>query len=145
MNPAEPFAELVNDYYEPLLRFAMSLTRSEPDALDLTQQTFYVWATKAHQLRDRSRVKTWLFPTLHRAFLVARRNQNWFANQEWEEVSGQLPDRSPDAAELVDSSKVLTALRQVDPCYQAAVALFYLEDCSYNDIATVLEVPIGTV
>jgi len=33
----------------------------------------------------------------------------------------------------------------VDPQYQAAVALFYLEDNSYNEIAGILEVPLGTV
>jgi RNA polymerase sigma-70 factor (ECF subfamily) len=36
-------------------------------------------------------------------------------------------------------------LSQVDPQFQAAVALFYLEDYSYNEIAAILEVPLGTV
>ena len=40
---------------------------------------------------------------------------------------------------------MLSALAKVDEVYQAAVALFYLEDCSYKDIAAILEVPIGTV
>jgi len=40
---------------------------------------------------------------------------------------------------------VLSALARVEETYQAAVALFYLEDCSYQDIAAVLEVPVGTV
>jgi hypothetical protein len=33
----------------------------------------------------------------------------------------------------------------VDEVYQAAVALYYLEDCPYKDIAAILEVPLGTV
>jgi hypothetical protein len=37
---------IVREHYEPLFRFAMTLTRVESDARDLTQQTFYVWATK---------------------------------------------------------------------------------------------------
>ena len=40
---------------------------------------------------------------------------------------------------------MLSALARVDEVYQAAVALFYLEDCPYKDIAAILEVPIGTV
>ena len=52
---------------------------------------------------------------------------------------------SPELADQVDSSQVLPALARVDEVYQAAVALFYLEDCSYKDIADILEVPIGTV
>ena len=33
----------------------------------------------------------------------------------------------------------------MDEVYQGAVALFYLQDCSYKDIAAILEVPVGTV
>jgi RNA polymerase sigma-70 factor, ECF subfamily len=33
----------------------------------------------------------------------------------------------------------------VDEQFQAAVALFYLEDYSYNEIASILEIPLGTV
>jgi RNA polymerase sigma-70 factor (ECF subfamily) len=58
MNSADPFEAIVTEHYEPLYRFAMSLTRVEHDARDLTQQTFYVWAKKGHQLRDSSKVKT---------------------------------------------------------------------------------------
>ena len=38
------FDALVAEHYEPLYRFAFSLTRMEAEAEDLTQQTFYVWA-----------------------------------------------------------------------------------------------------
>ena len=145
MNSTDQFEAIVSEHYEPLFRFAMSLTRAEADAWDLTQQTFYVWATKGHQLRDISKVKTWLFTTLHRAFLVARRKQIRFPRQDLEEVSEQLPAPSLALANQVDSAPVLSALARVDEIYQAAVALFYLEDWSYQDIAAVLEVPVGTV
>jgi RNA polymerase sigma-70 factor (ECF subfamily) len=36
-------------------------------------------------------------------------------------------------------------LGRVDPQFQAAVALFYLEDYAYQEIATVLGIPLGTV
>jgi len=42
------FERVVAHYYEPLYQFAFSLTRAEADACDLTQQTFYVCATKGH-------------------------------------------------------------------------------------------------
>ena len=145
MNSADQFEAIVCEHYEPLLRFAMSLTRSEPDACDLTQQTFYVWATKGHQLRDISKVKTWLFTTLHRTFLAARRMQCRFIHDDLEEVSEQIPALSPELVDTVDSSHVLSILARVDEVYQAAVALYYLKDCSYKEIALVLKVPIGTV
>ena len=139
------FESVVARHYEPLFRFAFSLTRSEADACDLTQQTFYIWATKGHQLQDPSKVKTWLFTTLHRQFLETRRRESRFPHHEIEGIEHELPHISPEAARKLDSSEVFDALTLVDAIYQAPVSLFYLEDCSYKEIAEILAVPIGTV
>ena len=82
---------LVARFYAPLYQFAFSLTRSEPDACDLTQQTFTIWATKGHQLRDASKVKTWLFTTLHREYLALRRRQTRFPHFDLETTADELP------------------------------------------------------
>lgn len=139
------FESVVERFYEPLYQFAFSLTRAEADACDLTQQTFYVWATKGHQLRDQTKVKTWLFTTLHRAFLESRRRQVRFPHYELDEVPLDLPTLSPTTVNQLDSAQVLEALKRVDDVYQAPVALFYLEDCPYKEIAEILDIPIGTV
>src|SRR5260370_9584455 len=140
------FEEIVSQHYQPLYRFAFSLARTESDAGDLTQHTFYVWAAKGHQLRDRSKVKTWLFTTLHRAFVESRRRQTRFPHHSLDEIAlDDLPTTSPASADNCDSSQVLAALARVDAIYQAAVALFFLEDYSYREISEILEVPIGTV
>ena len=131
--------------HDTLHRFALSLTRVEADARDLTQQTFYIWATKGHQLRDLTKVKTWSYTTLHRAFLQGRRRQSRFPQQELDEAIEQLPADTPLLADRVDALRVLPALAQVDEKFQAAVALFYLEDYAYKDIAVILDVPVGTV
>src|SRR5947207_3049243 len=125
------FEGLVERYYRPLYQFAYSLTQSESAACDLTQQTFYIWATKGHQLRDVSKVKTWLFTTLHREFLESRRRQSRFPHYELSQVDLELPVISPPRINQLDSAQVLKALTQVDEVYQAPVTLFYLEDYSY--------------
>jgi RNA polymerase sigma-70 factor (ECF subfamily) len=145
MNSTNAFEMLVTNHYEPLFRFAMSITRVESDAWDLTQHTFYVWASKGHQLRDFSKAKTWLFTTLHRAFLETRRWQTRFPHHDLEELPEQLPVVYTELADQVDSSQVLSALARVDEVYRAPVALFYLDDCSYKDIAAILALPVGTV
>jgi RNA polymerase sigma-70 factor (ECF subfamily) len=145
MNSADTFEEIVCEHYEPLFRFALSLTRADSDAQDLTQQAFYTWAKKGHQLRDPSKVKTWLFTTLHRAFLHTRRRKVRFPHHELAEVSHELALESPDFTNRTDAGQVLSALAKVDEVYQGAVALFYLEDWSYNEIASILELPVGTV
>src|ERR1044072_3435743 len=139
------FESVVALYSQPLYQFAFSLTRTEADACDLTQQTFYVWATKGHQLRDVSKVKTWLFTTLHRTFLESRRRQTRFPHYELSEVSPELPVLAPEFVSKLDAGQVMDALSKVDEVYQGPVALFYLEDCSYKEIAEILDVPIGTV
>ena len=139
------FDSIVSQYYEPLYKFAFSLARSEADACDLTQQTFYIWATKGHQVRNPNSTKTWLFTTLYRSFLQSRRREIRFPHEPLHEAEDQLPFTDPVIADGVDWNQVMAALGRVEENYQAAVALFYLEDCSYREIAEIMEVPIGTV
>jgi RNA polymerase sigma factor (sigma-70 family) len=139
------FEGLVSRYYGPLYQFAFSLAGTEADASDLTQQTFYIWATKGHQLRDSAKVKTWLFTTLHREFLNMRRRVVRFPHYELSEMDRELPSVSPAMVNSLDAAKVVKLLADVAEPYQAALSLFYLEDCSYKEIAEILGIPLGTV
>ena len=139
------FEQIVAQYHEVLFRFALSLAQSEHEARELTQQTYYLWAAKGHQLRDRSKVKTWLFTTLHREFLGGRRRQVRFPHHEIEEVETELPTQSPPEAYLLDGSTVRSALGRIDELYRVPISLFYLDDYSYNEIAEILQVPLGTI
>jgi RNA polymerase sigma factor (sigma-70 family) len=139
------FEQLVEQYYEPLYRFGYSLSQREAEAADLTQQTFYRWATKGHQLLDRSKVKTWLFTTLHREFLGSRRRIVKFPQVEVSEVEHELPSVHSDIPLKMDGDLVMQALQCVDDLYKAPLTLFYLEQHSYQEIADILNIPIGTV
>jgi RNA polymerase sigma factor (sigma-70 family) len=139
------FETLVELHYGPLYRFAMSLTRAESDACDLVQQTFLTWATKGYQLQDLAKVKSWLYTTLHRAYLASRRQGTRFPHLELEEAAAELPNVEPDLVSRLDGQEVLRLLGRLDEQFQAALALFYLEDYSYDEIAAILEVPLGTV
>lgn len=145
MDQGLDFESVVARFYAPLYQFAFSLTRAEADACDLTQQTFYIWGTKGHQLREPAKVKTWLFTTMHRQFLESRRRLMRFPHEELEAVEHALPVIAPQAVRQFDGALVLETLGRVDEVYQSPVALFYLEDCSYKEIAEILDVPLGTV
>ena len=143
---ADPeFEQLVNRYYRDLYRFGFSLTGSEADACDLTQETFYVWANKRHQLRDPAKVKAWLFTTLHRQFLQTRRHETRFKDEPIDQTSPELPAIAPDCVNRIDARTLLGFLKQLDEMYRAPLVLYYLEDFSYNKIAETLAVPLGTV
>ncbi len=136
---------MVETYYSSLFRFGISLSGSEADASDLTQQTFLIWASKGDQLRDLSKVKTWLFTTLYREFLRSRRREKSHPSESFEEMTIELADESPTAPLEMDGEKVVEVLKSLDVVYREPLTLFYLEDLSYKEIADILEIPIGTV
>jgi RNA polymerase sigma-70 factor (ECF subfamily) len=139
------FENLVKLYYQDLYRFGFSLTRSEADACDLTQETFYIWANKGHQLEDLAKVKGWLFTTLYREFLQMSRRQERFSDEPISEVAENLPHASADVVNRMDAQTMLEALGQIDEGYRAPLVLYYMEDLPYKEIADVLEIPLGTV
>lgn len=139
------FENLVNFYYRDLYRFGLSLTGSEADAADLTQETFYIWANKGHQLKNPGNVKGWLFTTLHREFLKSCRRLKRVANEPVGEDALSLADVPVDCANRIDSQTLLHFLSEIDEDFRAPLVLYYMEDLSYKEIADVLAIPLGTV
>ena len=140
------FAELVDVHYQALFRFGMSLTRNVDRASDLVQETFCIWAAKGDQLRDRSKAKTWLFTTLHREFLNQRRRAAKFSDEPLDEAALEASTSNDDDAERqMDGHRAMELLGTLDETYRAPIALFYLQQHSYKEIAEILDLPIGTV
>lgn len=139
------FQDLVSTYYQPLYRFAYSLARNGEEASDLTQQTFLIWAKKGSTLKDKSKVKSWLFTTLYREFLGIRRKSSRFPHINAEAIEHELPSISPNVVSKLDSKSALEALDQIDEAFRAPLILFYMKDLAYKEIAEILDIPIGTV
>lgn len=147
-NSAAEFERLVDVYYRPLFRFAMSMCGSEGTASDLVQQTFYTWAEKGDQLRDRTRAKTWLFTTLHREFLQLIRRETRLVplpeNHE-ETMGADEPAPEPLVIAGIEPADLHVALAETPEVFRVPLSLFYLEEFSYTEIADLLNIPIGTV
>lgn len=142
----EAFPKLVETYYAPLYRFALSLTRSSADACDLTQQTFFIWATKGSSLREAGKAKSWLFTTLYREFVRGRRRDaRVTAIEDLPPAQQDPPDTESDTIAKLDAELVMAALQDVELVFREPLSLFYLQDLSYAEIAAILAVPIGTV
>ena len=140
------FADLVDAHYQALFRFGMSLTRDVDRASDLVQETFCIWAAKGSQLRDRSKAKTWLFTTLHREFLSQRRRAAKYSDEPLDEATAEAVVAPQDDAERqMDGQRALELLGALEETYRTPVALFYLQQHSYKEIAEILDIPIGTV
>lgn len=142
MNWEDHFERIVDENYEALYRFAISLTRNESDAADLAQQTFYIWAGKGHQLREGEKAKSWLFTTTYRSFLLSRRQQWRFTNDEFDDAAATL---ETEPVKPCDWPEALSALTQLNEMFRAPLTLYYLEDFNYAEIAETLRMPLGTV
>lgn len=145
---ATEFTRLVDAYYEALYRFAYSLSKEPHTAADLTQQTFYIYAEKGHQIREAAKAKSWLFTTLHREFLRQRRRGLRMSSVEDTEPYMEVPVEeasSEENARRLDGASAVEALNLLDEIYRAPLVLFYLQQVSYKEIAKILDVPIGTI
>lgn len=141
----QDFSTLVDTYYQALYRFGYSLTKNEHEASDLTQQTFVIYAEKGSTIKDRSKVKSWLFTSLYREFLRIRRRSAKSVTQEPEILELETPPVESNAVESMHAKEALAALEKVDEVYRAPLTLFYLKELSYKEISSILEIPIGTV
>jgi RNA polymerase sigma factor (sigma-70 family) len=139
------FEELVDAHYQALYRFGMSLTHDTNMAADLVQETFCIWAAKGGQLNDRSKAKTWLFTTLHREFLSQRRRAARFSDEPVNEEAESDGGSNDEAERQLDGQRALELLGALEETYRVPIALFYLQQHSYKEIAEILDVPIGTV
>ncbi len=139
------YEQAVNSFYEPLYGFAYSLSGNENDACELTQETFARLLSKSAQVREESKLKSWLFTTLYRVFLGWKSRERRLPHFEISSVEHELP---PVAAELVDMMErdtVRDALQKIDERYRVPLMLYYLEEHSYEEIAELLDIPVGTV
>ncbi|MGJ8654037.1 MAG: RNA polymerase sigma factor [Opitutaceae bacterium] len=139
------FEDIVSAYYQPLYRFGYSLAKNEHEAGDLAQQTFFIYAEKGSSLRDKSKVKSWLFTTLYREFLRRRRKDSRMDHYEPEMLEAAGGAVEPHIRRTMDANLAIEALDEVDTVYREPLSLFYLKDLSYKEIASILDVPIGTI
>jgi len=153
------FEEEALPWLDAVYRFSLRLTGSESEADDLTQETFLRayrhWSTYTRGTSCRS----WLFTICRNAFLRGReRNDRRAESFESEldvaveaiasaevlaEIRGQDPERR-----FFDSfvdAEVDAAIARLPDEFRPAVIMSDLEGLSYNEIADVLGVPVGTV
>jgi RNA polymerase sigma-70 factor (ECF subfamily) len=145
------FGELVRRYQRAVHRLAWSLTRSDSDADDLAQETF----VRAWGAIGRFELGQPLYPWLARivtnqAFSLFRHRKRRpetsieplvEAGQQW----GVEDDPAEHAAGSERDARLRACFGELPPEHQAVLALRAVQDLSYDEIAKVLNIPIGTV
>ncbi len=148
------FDEVYQHFLPLVYNLCLRLARSAEDAEDLTQETFLRIYRHLGKFDGRSALKTWIYRvTVNQCNSRLGRRQlpttplRTGEDPEEEGVVLASTDRDPESLSLaVDAGeRVQAALRQLQPNFRAAVVLRDLEDLSYEEIAVVLDVSIGTV
>ena len=141
--PSNDFERVVRECYDDVYRFACSLTKGGTDAADLTQQAFLRYARKGHQVKDRNKIKSWLFSVLRNEFTDIQRKKTRHPHVELSPVHDEAEDS--DSPGKADWEIALEALRSLPSSFREPLSLYYLEGYTYQEIADVLDAPIGTV
>jgi RNA polymerase sigma-70 factor, ECF subfamily len=139
-------------YVDSLYGTALRLTRRAADAEDLVQETYLKAFRASRQFQRGTNLKAWLFTILHNTFRNMKRHDGRNpvdVNSETVEqavdvrAGEQTPEQLLTRATLdADLQKALDALPDA---FRQAVWLRDVEEFSYAEIASMLEVPIGTV
>lgn len=150
MEDEQTFLDCVNAHAPSLRRFARRLTRNHADAEDVMQDTLIRALEKRDELREPGRLRAWLLAIVRTSWLNSRRG----LRNKLEVLQGgrSLPPghgaRGDLEQEILDRSltdEVLLALDALPHEWREALWLREVEDLSYEEIARVLDCPLGTV
>ncbi len=151
------FNDLVRKYEKQVYNFAYRLTGNYDDANDVAQDAFLRVFNAIGTFRGDSSFSTWLFRITTNVFLDERKKAKSHPQTSLDEylelgessVARQIEDPSPTPeAVLEESERALILSKAVSdlPEYQRAmVTLYHGQQKSYEEIAEIMDLPIGTV
>jgi RNA polymerase sigma-70 factor (ECF subfamily) len=155
---AEAYEQLVETYQQPVYNLVYRLMDDPSETPDVVQEVFLKVFRNIASFRGNSSLKTWIYRI---SFNEAYNHRRWFSRHKKQEVGLEqedeesicyrdvLPDPGRSAFDLVCDIEAHTlveeALTGLNPSFRAAVVLRDIEDLSYEEIAEVLQVSLGTV
>ncbi|MBS1809386.1 MAG: sigma-70 family RNA polymerase sigma factor [Acidobacteria bacterium] len=156
----EAFSELVSEYQPLVYSVTLRIVREAEEARDVTQETFLKIFRHFNHFRGDSSLKTWVCRI---AVNQALNSQRWWKRRRREEMRSldePLDDErlslgatlasksdSPEAEVIAHERQhqLERALGELKKDFRIAVALRDIEGMSYEEIASILEVSVGTV
>lgn len=151
------FADLMKTYREPLYLMMLKMTNDPTDADDMTIEAFGKAFNSLHQYSPTHTFSTWLFSIASNNcidYIRKKRVQTVFlddmvTNTEDEEFEFPVPSEDINPEEGVIREQRFQILRdvlqQMKPCYREILELRYFDEKSYEEIAEIVNLPLGTV
>jgi RNA polymerase sigma-70 factor (ECF subfamily) len=140
---ASLLAQLVQQHYAALYRYAFRLSGKSADAEDLVQQSFLTAHQKIEQLRDPQNGKAWLFTITRNAYLKSLRGTTGTKLLSLEHAPEPGEECRQDIR--LDNEQLQSILNELEEEFRTPLILFYFEQFSYKEISEQMDVPIGTV
>jgi RNA polymerase sigma-70 factor (ECF subfamily) len=145
-------------YYDQLYKTALRMTRSVPEAEDLLQETYLKAFRYYAGFEEGTNLKAWLFRIMKNNFINGYRKQKVQPQQveidelrdsdeeHWGSVTGGSQDGT-EARVLADEmdGDVARAINALSHDYKMALLLVDIQGNSYQEVADILAVPVGTV
>jgi RNA polymerase sigma-70 factor (ECF subfamily) len=137
------FAGIVELWERSLFLYLRRLTASEADAWELLQETWLKLLRSLETLRDPQTLPAFLYATARHTAVSHFRGRK----AETEHYPAEAPDERSlnDLTEFDNAEEIHHALDQLPLPQREALTLFFLQDLSLDEMATLLEAPIGTV
>ena len=148
----DAFAALMNEHQRYVYNLALRVLRDENEALDLAQETFVRAWSALPNFRGQSKFRTWLYRIVtnlcYNRLPGLRRSLNALGDAVVEEIPN--PDsKSGNPARKLEMQELREHLRQavddLDERYRLLITLRYQDELSYDEIASTLNLPLGTV
>jgi RNA polymerase sigma-70 factor (ECF subfamily) len=154
------FEELLRPLLGPAYGVALHLTRNRPDAEDLVQDAALLAFRGFGTFQAGSNFKAWFYRIIYNTFLSKyrqrRSERGMLGLEDASELYIQLrtheaglnlqgSDPVKTAIGRMESEQVAAALQAVPEEYRVVATMYFLEEFSYQEIAEVLGIPIGTV
>ena len=141
---ADAWRELMSAWEPRLFYYVRRLVPQESDAWDVLQQTWLGAYRNIRTLAEPKLLATWLYRIARNKAISRRREQR----PDVVDVADEqvVDDDEPDAVERFDNAEAVhRALDELSVAHREALTLHFLQDLSLEQIADVLDVPVGTV
>ncbi len=150
------FAEILARYRGAIYNLCYRMTRNAEDARDLGQEVFIKVFSLLDRFDEEYAFSSWLFRiATNHCIDHLRRNRLKFLsldgglNKDGEEFEMQLPDSGPEPDVVLQRKEALVRLEEVigelPPHYKVITILRHDQELSYEEIAEILHLPLGTV
>ncbi len=144
------FAALVDEHQRYIYNLALRVVKDENEALDLTQETFVRAWTALSNFKGQSQFRTWLYRIVTNLCYNRLPNLRRTLNDLGDDVMENIPETKSNApAEEFESNEtqqhLYQAIDSLDTNYKILITLRYQNELSYDEIASTLNLPLGTV